>query len=152
MLKLKLQYFGHLMPTADSLEKILMLGKMEGRRRRGPQRMRFLDSITDSTDMSLNKLQEVVKDSEVWFAVVRGMAKTRTGLREQEQQEQDVKCISREVISIVFRTQCGQKRGPGLPCAPVVKNLSCNAWDTSSIPGLGRFHIHGVTKPMHPNY
>ena len=107
MLKLKLQYFCHLMPRADSLEKTLMLGKMEGRRRRGQQRMRFLHSITDSTDMSLNKLQEVVKGREVWFAVVHGMAKTRTGLREQEQQEQDVKCISKKVTSTVFRTQCG---------------------------------------------
>ena len=107
MLKLKLQYFGHLMQRADSLEKTLMLGKMEGRRRRGQQRTRFLDSITNSMDMSLNKLQEIVKDSEVWFAVVHGMAKSRTGLSKQQQQEQDVKCISRKVISLVFRTQCG---------------------------------------------
>ena len=107
MLKLKLQYFGHLMQRADSLEKTLMLGKMEGRRRRGQQRTRFLDSITNSMDMSLNKLREIVKDSEVWFAVVHGMAKSRTGLSKQQQQEQDVKCISRKVISLVFRTQCG---------------------------------------------
>ena len=106
MLKLKLQYFGHLMQRADSLEKTLMLGKMEGRRRRGQQRTRFLDSITNSMDMSLNKLREIVKDSEVWFAVVHGMAKSRTGLSKQQQQEQDVKCISRKVISLVFRTQC----------------------------------------------
>ena len=84
-----------------------MLGKMEGRRRRGQQRTRFLDSITNSMDMSLNKLREIVKDSEVWFAVVHGMAKSRTGLSKQQQQEQDVKCISRKVISLVFRTQCG---------------------------------------------
>ena len=107
MLKLKLQYFGHLMQRADSLEKTLMLGKMEGRRRRGQQRTRFLDSITNSMDLSLNKLREIVKDSEVWFAVVHGMAKSRTGLSKQQQQEQDVKCISRKVISLVFRTQCG---------------------------------------------
>ena len=106
MLKLKLQYFGHLMQRADSLEKTLMLGKMEGRRRRGQQRTRFLDSITNSMDMSLNKLREIVKDSEVWFAVVHGMAKSRTGLSKQQQQQQDVKCISRKVISLVFRTQC----------------------------------------------
>ena len=107
MLKLKLQYFGHLMPGTDSFEKTLMLGKIKDGRRRGQQRMRWLGGITDSMDMSLSKLQEVVKGREVWFAVVHGMAKTRTGLREQEQQEQDVKCISKKVTSTVFRTQCG---------------------------------------------
>ena len=73
MLKLKLQYFGHLMWSADSLEKILMLGKIEGKRRRGWQRMRWLDSLTDSTDMNLSKLQETVKDREAWHAAVHGI-------------------------------------------------------------------------------
>ena len=80
MLKLKLPYFGHLMQRADSLEKTLMLGKIEGRRRRGRQRMRWLDGITDSVDVSLSELREMVMDREAWRAMIHGITKSQTQL------------------------------------------------------------------------
>ena len=90
MLKLKSQYSGHLMQRADSLEKTLMLGKIEGRRRRGRQRMRWLDDITDSTDMSLNKFREMVKGREAWCAVFMGSQRTGHNLATEQQEASEV--------------------------------------------------------------
>ena len=90
MLKLKLQDFGHLMCTDDFLEKSLMLGKIEGRRRRGRQRRRWLDGITDATDMNLGRLQEMVRVREAWHATAHGVAKSRSQLGTEKQQQQSL--------------------------------------------------------------
>ena len=105
MLKLKLQYFGHLMRRADSFEKTLMLGKIEGRRRRGRSRMRWLDGITNSMDMSLGKLQELVKDRKAWCTAVRGITKSWTRLSDWTEQQHRIMLTPSNILPLASPTE-----------------------------------------------
>ena len=158
MLKLKLQYFGHLMRPADSLEKTLMLGKTEGKRRRGQQRMRWLDGITDSMNMSLSKLWEVVKDRGAWCAAVHGVTESnRTEQWNNSNKVQHRKCV----ISFLELSWGWSGRTPvggmiwegfpqegGFPGSSVVKNLPASAGYMGLIPGSGRSPGEGNGNPL----
>ena len=133
MLKMKHQYFGHLMRTADSLEKMLMLGKIEYRRRRGHQRMRWLDGITDVMHMNLGKIQQVVRDREAWRASVQGVANSWTQLADWRI------ATTYSILYFYIWASLGSSGG---------EESACSAGDPCSIPGLGRFPGEGEGYPL----
>ena len=138
MLKLKLQYFGHLMWRADSLEKTLMLGKIEGKRRRGQQRMRWLDGITDSMDMSVAKLRELVMDREAWRAVVHGVAKSQTRLSDWTELT-ELNCPSFRFNPLLFSSSSNQWCHPTISSSVVPFSSGLRSFPASGSFQLSQF-------------